>query len=481
MGNSPSKEGSWSLAVVSRRSSLPVTMRRRRQVVFPRAYNVAVPLGFSAIPQARDRGRFFAEPFAFLAETRREAGNLFALPGGAVFSRAKDVNGVVCAFGEEFQREILTQMDSYAMPESAARIWALPETLVNLNRGLHSLTGLEHNGQKKLLAQAIPVVPAGGFLDQGWEHGASFGVLAEMRGRMLDQAGRAMFGSEYGPRLGKLVNAFFQFRREATAPGQAANQATADALTAQGEAVDNALREYVRNHQARDGALAGVARLARDGGALTEDQAVGHLNVLFISSTEPLAVALAWTILLLSQLPGLRSALRREAEGAPEPEAMPLLHTVVQESLRLLPPNAFMVRLTSRPARLGPFALPERCEVILSPFVSHRDATVFGDPNGFRPERWSSETPSPFVYFPFGAGGHGCVGKTLAMRLLKGALAQMARRYDLVLQGDQEVDWRLQVQFLPAPDPVVTAYRAERREGAVGGRLGGPVGRLIDF
>jgi hypothetical protein len=79
---------------------------------------------------------------------------------------------------------------------------------------------------------------------------------------------------------------------------------------------------------------------------------------------------------------------------------------------------------------LNGILLPARCEVILSPFISHRDETAFHLPNEFLPNRWRGAPPSPFVYFPFGAGGHSCIGRSIAMDIIKTALTFLLPRFD---------------------------------------------------
>ena len=121
-----------------------------------------------------------------------------------------------------------------------------------------------------------------------------------------------------------------------------------------GDAVDADLRSYLRACRSTASPPGGIlARLARldstSGNSFTEDEVVGHANVLFVSSTEPVAVSLTWILLILSQLPTLRRALREELAGAaidsasPRPSDLPLLDSVINETLRILPPNAFMV------------------------------------------------------------------------------------------------------------------------------------------
>src|SRR4030095_13351874 len=144
------------------------------------------------------------------------------------------------------------------------------------------------------------------------------------------------------------------------------------------------------------------------GRKLSEDELIAHSNVLFMSSNEPIAVALTWILLTLSQLPGLRRALRHELDQARRADAVPslpelgrltLLSSVVNETLRLLPPNALMVRVTTRGAPLQGVRLPERLALVLCPFLAHREAGRFPRPNEFLPSRWIGTRPSPFEFF----------------------------------------------------------------------------------
>jgi len=140
------------------------------------------------------------------------------------------------------------------------------------------------------------------------------------------------------------------------------------------------------------------------------------------------------------------------------------------------------VRTTTRPTRLADVQLPERCEVVLCPFVAHRDSALFERPDEFLPGRWTGTAPSPFEYFPFGAGGHSCAGRLLALRTIKTALAFLLMHFDLILDGDQQIDWRVHIQFMPRDEPAVLVRRTGSRAASrAGGTLGGPVGKLLGF
>ncbi len=229
---------------------------------------------------------------------------------------------------------------------------------------------------------------------------------------------------------------------------------------------------------------------AEQRGKSTEDQLIAQANTLFMSSSEPIAVSLTWILLLLTQQPRLRLALRVEqadasachsADARWQEGDRPLLRAVIQETLRVLPPNAIMVRLTTRPTQLLGHALPANCEILLSPFVAHRDRREFPRPEAFDPDRWRGWKPSTYAYFPFGLGARYCIGRQLAQFLLVSTLTSILARYDVVLAADQVLDWKMNITMMPAQEPIVRFLPVQPQRTAAGGRLSGPVADLVSF
>jgi cytochrome P450 len=450
-----------------------------------------------------------ADPLTFLARGRRVHGNIFVIRDAApIFSRASDCSGAIAVFGAENQRAVLGDIESFGMPASAGQHLNLSQKLINLNRSLHSMRGDQHSIQKRLLTR---VLSSSHFEDhhrrvwegledfaKDWTTGNTMRLLGEMRELMLRISSRVLFGEEHvgKSQLALLLQTYFHLRREASSPSNSAGQWSRKQLLAVGKSLDAALRRYVRGCRhtgsiSSSGILATLANLEQEPTMqLSEDEVVGHTNILFISSTEPTAVALTWILLILSQLPALRNELRSELSeslgttplpAACQPHRLGLLDRVINESLRLLPPNALMVRITTRPTQLGGIRLPARCEVVLCPFLAHRDCKRFHRPEEFLPDRWKEAPPSAFDYFPFGAGGHSCVGRTLALYLIKTVLAFLLPRYDLVLAHDQDIDWRVHIQFIPSCDPEIFIQRLGAPIQRRPGRLGGPIGKLLNL
>lgn len=458
----------------------------------------------TSIPRAASAGRFYESPIEFLTSVQSTLGNIAVIrDDGPIFSRAADCAGVVAVFGAEHHRLVLNDIETFGLPMSAGQHLSLPPALINLNRGLHSMRAEQHSQHQRLLAgvlgepsiQSEDAAVQDGLraFTQAWRPNSTIDLLAEMRRLALEVSTRLLLGNDYpgGSKLASALQQYFQLRREATSPWNAGQGGLRKDLIAHGIKLDAALRRYIRwlrrrKGPAQHGIIPQLTMLPLPSGkVLSEDELIAHCNILFVSGNEPIAVALTWILLILSQLPDLRRALRTEISSSTSSATMQssrasLLDGVFKESLRLLPPNFLMARVTTRPARLGEVVLPESCEIILCPFLAHRDTRLFPRPAHFLPTRWQEAKPSPFEYFPFGAGGHYCVGHYLATLIIKTALSRLMQDYDLVLAHDQAVDWRLHIMLMPT-SAVTFAIHEVRDSPARGGKLLGPVADLVNL
>jgi cytochrome P450 len=440
----------------------------------------------ASISRAQETGELFDDPFSFLARARASLGDVFVVcEDKALFSRAADCAGVVAVFGAENYQSVLTDAEVYRQPISAAQHISLPQNLINLNQGLHSMQGEQHDQHQRVLMHVLSersnegreqIVQASleKFV-QEWKYGRQIPLLEEMRRLTLEISTRLLFGEQYeeSAQLAALAAQYFHARRAVAATFKSPGKTTRARLIALGTSLDESLRRYIDWSRQQKNNDDGLLRTITSTETFTDDQLVAHSNVLFMSSLEPTAVTLTWALLVLSQLPELRRRLRENHDEQ-------LLDGVVNETLRLLTPNALMTRLTTCATVLNSFPIPQNCEILISPFLAHREAERFADPHKFLPERWRGRKPSPFVYFPFGSGVHYCVGRSLAMNMIKNSLAFLLQRYDLVLSSDQEVDWAIDIVLLPENDPQMSMH-APKSMATHGGKLLGPVSELIDL
>src|SRR5690349_12226524 len=94
----------------------------------------------ASIPRAQETAQLFDDPLGFLARARAALGDVFVIrEEKALLSRAADCAGVIAVFGAANHQAVLTDAELFRQPISAAQHISLPQTLINLNRGLHSM------------------------------------------------------------------------------------------------------------------------------------------------------------------------------------------------------------------------------------------------------------------------------------------------------------------------------------------------------
>jgi cytochrome P450 len=158
------------------------------------------------------------------------------------------------------------------------------------------------------------------------------------------------------------------------------------------------------------------------------DQAAGQARgfaPLVMASYSPMAAALSWITYLLATHPDALADLgdRTLTEAANTPS----LKNFVRESLRLYPPAPALVRSTAGPTTLGEYTIPAGTRVLVSPYLLQRHPELWPDPDAFRPQRFSGQTPTQ-VYLPFGVGPQTCPGKAVGILLLNLTVAALVRR-----------------------------------------------------
>jgi len=179
---------------------------------------------------------------------------------------------------------------------------------------------------------------------------------------------------------------------------------------------------------------------AESGARMSDDELRDELLTMFLAGQETSANILTWLLVLLLQHPDVRERVRAEsvrvlADGLPTLETMSeLTYTcmVIEEALRLYAPAWLMLRKATQEVqtRSGPIAAGTL--IFLSPFVLHRQAHLWPNPEQFDPERFAPGAPRPVrgSYIPFGGGPRICLGEHFARVEMMVALALLARDWD---------------------------------------------------
>ena len=182
---------------------------------------------------------------------------------------------------------------------------------------------------------------------------------------------------------------------------------------------------------------------------------------------ETSAIALTYLYFEMSRNPKQQEALRQELllltpqilwpnepattfelPPAKSLDAMPLLHAMIMETLRLHAPiPGVEPRIT--PAGgctlAGHENIPANVRVSAMPYALHRNPDVFPEPESWRPERWLIATEEEMKemlrwFWAFGSGGRMCIGSNLAMQEMKLIIAAIYTNWRTVIVDDDGIE-----------------------------------------
>ncbi|MFM9372875.1 cytochrome P450 [Streptomyces sp. Da 82-17] len=151
-----------------------------------------------------------------------------------------------------------------------------------------------------------------------------------------------------------------------------------------------------------------------------------ELVTLLLAGHETTASTLGWVLHLLDRHPDARDRVREEAvrvlgDRNPVVEDLhQLTYTtmVVQEAMRLYPPVWVLPRIAQADDEVGGYHVAAGSDVLVCPYILHRNRAYWDDPEAFDPERFDPQRVANrprYAYIPFGAGPRFCVGSNLGM------------------------------------------------------------------
>jgi cytochrome P450 len=194
-----------------------------------------------------------------------------------------------------------------------------------------------------------------------------------------------------------------------------------------------------------------AARSADGGQGMSDQELRSEILTVFATGPEPTSIALSWAFYFLSKNPDVQQQLMAELAQVlngrlPTVADLPkLVYTrmVLQESLRLFPPAWLVNRSAIADDEIGGYSIPAGGVIMMSPYLTHRHADFWDDPEKFDPLRFTPERSNgrhEYAYFPFGLGPHQCIGMDLAMLQAQLAFATLAQRLSLELLPDANME-----------------------------------------
>ena len=337
----------------------------------------------------------------------------------------------------------------------------------HLGRGLVTLEGGEHRRHRRLVqpvmhtqsiaAQARTMVDLAAARADSWAGGSTVDILREMQDLTLRIVCSALFHVDDAHETERLVAAVHVFAASLNVvlrrafPIPAWIPTPGNRLRSRTVAAVDALAYQMIRRRRRDPGDDLLSLLVRasdtDGEpALSDVEVRDELLTMFFAGHETSAAALSWALYLLASHPSVADAVRAEiadidgqVDMADLPR-LPLLAQVVAETLRLYPPAWVFDRSPLRDITVGGYAIPRGANVLLSPWVAHRDPKHWEAPDEFRPERFANGQTRPRgTYLPFGAGPRMCVGNRFAEAEIQLVLATLLPRVDLSLVDNSPV------------------------------------------
>ncbi|GAA0317092.1 cytochrome P450 [Streptomyces polychromogenes] len=259
---------------------------------------------------------------------------------------------------------------------------------------------------------------------EGYAHtGEVFDLGEEMRHFALDTIWRSLTGHPLDPVTARELASVAAV--VAALPQLPADAVEARDLVARDLArIDAVAREAVtaarRGEPGPDGPglLQVLVDASRERPEYTDRLVRDELVTLLVAGHETTATTLTWLYLLLDRYPGAREeALAAGGEGSPARREA--VQALVSETLRLYPSAWILPRYTAEADTVAGYAVEADSDVLVCPYLTHRDPGLWPDPERFDPRRFTDGGRRPGgtgAYLPFGIGPRACLGTQFALR-----------------------------------------------------------------
>lgn len=292
-----------------------------------------------------------------------------------------------------------------------------------------------------------------------WRPGESFDLAADMNELALEIIAKIVFDVDLAGQAAQLRDAVHDFRNamqgEMSAPFVLPDWLPLPrklrqrrALRAVNDLIWGFIRERRTSGVAKDDMLAqmlAASSMVHPDNPLTDAEIRDEAATLFVAGHDTTSAALAWFWYVLAQHPAVEERVLREVDAVlgdrpPTAHDVPRLRyldMVVKESMRLYPAAGFLFgREALEDVELGGCTLRRGSWVFISPFVVHRDARNYPNPEVFDPERFSPariDSIPAYAYIPFGGGPRICIGNSLATTQIILLAATVLQRFRVAL------------------------------------------------
>jgi cytochrome P450 len=201
----------------------------------------------------------------------------------------------------------------------------------------------------------------------------------------------------------------------------------------------------------------------KQGVAFSDDELLDELITLIVAGFETSANTLNWVWYLLAGHPDVEEKVIAEsrklipnvsAVSAETLADMVYTQQVLEETLRLFPPVWLFTRRSREDDELEDFDVPEDTDIYLSPFILHRTAEFWPEPERFDPDRFADDKSAKKErpYFPFSLGPRRCLGEYFSFLEMKVHLGLLLPRFRMMRVDNEDPGLELAVNLRSASD-----------------------------
>jgi len=201
----------------------------------------------------------------------------------------------------------------------------------------------------------------------------------------------------------------------------------------------------------------------RDGNRFTDRELLDELMTLIVAGFETSANTLNWVWYLLAGHPGVEALIIEEADefmpnasavNADSAAGMKYTQQVLEETLRLYPPVWLFSRRAEREDELEDYDVPPGTDIYLAPYILHRTAEFWPEPERFDPDRFelADKPKKDRPYFPFSLGPRRCLGEYFSFLEMKVHLGLLLPRFSMCRVTDEDPGLELAINLRSKQD-----------------------------